>query len=67
MEYKEKCLSDIQLKLAGVIGMEKLDEVMQAIGEAMSSYDVALKPTALVKYDNSDEFLFKKFFVGKAA
>lgn len=66
MDEKEKYFGIIKTQLYDVVG-DNINAVMQIIEDSLLSYDLQLKPTSIVRYDDTDDFLLKKFFVGKAA
>lgn len=63
---KEIFYRNLRTALYGIIGTQDIPKVMDLVTQQMGQYDLKLKPTAIVVYDNGDADMLKHFFIAKA-
>ena len=63
---KEIFLSNLRTALFGRIPTEEISEVMDIVTTQLGKYELKVKPTEIVVYDNGDAEMLKKFFIAKA-
>lgn len=63
---KEKLMTDLRNLLFGKIASDEIQSVLNIVSYVLNDYDLSIKETAIVVYDDSDKQIFQKFFVAKA-
>lgn len=63
---KEKLIADLRNLLFGKIANDEIQSVLNIVSYVLNDYDLSIKETAIVVYDDSDKQIFQKFFVAKA-
>ncbi len=63
---KEVFYSNLRTSLYDVIPTEYIQKVMDVVTQQMGKFDLKLKPTEIVVYDNGDADILKRFFIAKA-
>lgn len=63
---KEIFLSNLRTALFGRIPTEEIAGVMDIVTMQLGKYELKVKPTEIVVYDNGDAEMLKKFFIAKA-
>lgn len=63
---KEVFYSNLRTSLFDVIPTEYIQKVMDVVTQQMGKFDLKLKPTEIVVYDNGDADILKRYFIAKA-
>lgn len=63
---KEYVLSEIRDALFGKISTEDISTVIDSLSFCLRNYDIKVKETSIVIYDNSDSQIISKFFIAKS-
>jgi site-specific recombinase XerD len=63
---KEIFYSNLRTALYNVIPTNDINRVIDVVMQQMAKYDLQLKPTEIVVYDNGDADMLKRFFIAKA-
>lgn len=63
---KEVFYSNLRTALYNVIQTSDINKVLDVVTQQMAQYDLQLKPTEIVVYDNGDADMLKRFFIAKA-